>query len=394
MKVVRLGSFFIVVLLVISYHQLQARKTVSDARIIPDDIAFCIADLKYTDNQVKILEFGGGQRSGFKGHERLYGVSKIWELFWKYLSQFKLPMWDIDKKSLFADSNKGGMKVFSSLHGNRAYDPKDLILKARHSRDWSHKQEKSPSEYRAFLISRMKIALFADVQNVLKRRLPGLIIVGDTTNKYVFNKYKTNALFQDADLKNFRPACKVCKKKYTPELAQSIINELNAPIYVIKPIDAAHGYGVIFSSKHELDMILQLILNHNKTLRNITNLDSSYRYWSRDQNDSFIVEEYVPSKMVVVNNKPYDPTMRVAFTMHLLDDTVHITILGAYWKLPSKPLTASGTLSELHKSNIHRGESDRSAPVSDADMNNISSIMKAMLEKVYRKMLREQGKLP
>ncbi|MBM3887240.1 ankyrin repeat domain-containing protein, partial [Candidatus Dependentiae bacterium] len=59
-------------------------------------ISFFITDLKF-DNKgnIKILEFGEGTRSYFKGHDQLYPKGLIWQRFWKYLGEKNLPVWHI-----------------------------------------------------------------------------------------------------------------------------------------------------------------------------------------------------------------------------------------------------------------------------------------------------------
>lgn len=389
MKIFTLKFFFAYILLFLSFEMAK-----TEVHKIPDDVAFCIADLKFTDKKLKILEFGGGQRSGFKGFRLLYGEGKMWGNVWRYLSQFQLPIWDIECQSnCQVNRNEIATDLFLALGGQKASCSDDMLTKILKAKSWQHDEgTDNLSDYKALVISRMKIGRFADLKLEIEKRFPGAIFVGNSSNEYVFNKVATNNLFQnDSDLKQFRPACKVCEKKYAPELAQSIINEIQAEVYVIKPVDAYQGDGVIFTRRNELDKVLRLILGDVESLKKDASLEKDFLYWQKDQNTTFLVEEYVPSKKVMVKGKPYDPTMRVVFGMHLLDGKIYINILGSYWKLPVKPLTAQGTFTKLHKSNIYQGNRTRSAPVSTHDAKNVYKIMRHILKKVYYKMLVEQG---
>lgn len=87
MKFVALKFFFACILLFLSFETIK-----TEINKVPDDIAFCIADLKFADKKLKILEFGGGQRSGFKGFRLLYGEGKMWGNVWRYLrTHTKIP---------------------------------------------------------------------------------------------------------------------------------------------------------------------------------------------------------------------------------------------------------------------------------------------------------------
>jgi len=60
--------------------------------VIPADITFMIADLKYSSHHLKIIEFGGGPGAGFKVLDHLYSPGKVWRSFWINLKRFHLPI--------------------------------------------------------------------------------------------------------------------------------------------------------------------------------------------------------------------------------------------------------------------------------------------------------------
>ncbi len=51
-----------------------------------------------------------------------------------------------------------------------------------------------------------------------------------------------------------------------------------------------------------------------------------------------------------LENKIYDPTMRVAFLLVYNNQTIEVKFLGGFWKLPRYPLSVEGiTLNDRHK---------------------------------------------
>jgi len=72
---------------------------VQNKQALPDDISFCIVDLKYKKPHLKICEFGQGVFSGFMGHSKLFGQGEIWKNLWPFLSSFKVPVFFINGSS-------------------------------------------------------------------------------------------------------------------------------------------------------------------------------------------------------------------------------------------------------------------------------------------------------
>lgn len=346
----------------------------------PDDISFCIADVKYDGKDLKILEFGDCAESMFTGYNALYGNGAIWASFWKYLAAFKAPLWLIggDKKFI-------GLPSFKKMGGKRVSTMNALSLAIDRDRD----QKKYDSSNPAGIVF-IKTAYSQPSMKLLKRKFPSLVFINKKVRHHVINKYRTDILFkQDNDLKKFRPGCKVCKKKYTPGLAKSIINELKGNTYVIKPTHGSCGKGVIFVKKNELDEMLQVLLGDRSNLRKMRNVSSRmFDFWLTDGASHFLVEEYAPSKILTIAGKPYDPTMRLIFAMNSLGKKIEIDILGAYWKLPGKPLTSNNSLTEKHRSDIHSSAPVNSVKVTPDDLEHVSQIFKPMMKKLYQSMLK------
>jgi hypothetical protein len=105
-----------------------------------------------------------------------------------------------------------------------------------------------------------------------------------------------------------------------------------------------------------LDEMLKKILTQKLTEKTTiscngyTYTDEAYTFWNTYKESHFLVEEMVLSKPLVVDQKIYDPTMRVIFMLHYFNGAIKIDYLASYWKLPSKSLSEEGTLTERHKS--------------------------------------------
>lgn len=347
---------------------------------IPDDISFCIADLKYDGKNLKVLEFGDCGQSLFNGHDALYGRGSVWEKFWNYLARFNMPVWYVGYagKSTGSDAldRIGGQSAQSIV---RLQGAVELDARAKGMRNLKN--------YQGIVFVRrdhQRPAIEA-----MRRKFPSIIFVNQVAYPHVVNKHNTNLLFQDdQELKVYRPACKSCKKRYTPLLAQSIIDEMKSDLYVVKPIDGSRGRGVIFVTKDELDVTLRTILYDREVLKKMSNQSPyCYGFWLLGKAKNFLVEEYVPSKKITVEGKQYDATMRLVFATYRINGKVGVDILGAYWKLPAKAISEQGSFVDKHRSDIHGTASVSSAKVSTQDLKAVSALFCPMMEKVYNKML-------
>lgn len=360
------------------------------------ELSLGIVDLKFDGEKIKICELGEGTLSTFKGFDCLYGKGEIWRRFWHYLSFIGMPCWVVALHDRSVSTNvKNAYEYFVKIDGRFAESLSALIehrfFKGLQNEPYCYERH-SLTDYKALIIRKstnLQNKIFCD----FKKKYSNVLFLNEATGRFMGNKFYTNQLFQDEQLRDYRPGCKVCSKKYYLGLADEIIQSLNTHLFVIKPIHAARGFGVIMVDKEHLDATLKLILTERGTLEKLKN-DIAYSYWLNDKSPLFLVEEYVPSKFLTVNGVTYDPTMRVVFVLSCDNGIIRLNTLGSYWKLPLKGINEQGTLTELHKSNINPNR-ECSASVSQADYEKVKIYLQDVLPKIYIKMLqyRETGKI-
>jgi hypothetical protein len=323
----------------------------------PTDVSFCMVELKFDGSKIKICEFGEGCCSLFSSHEFLFGEDwSIWSALWDSLGRLNLPMWLVNGgryvKSLDKFIGMGG-RVFNSMN-DIENDPGFKTAQEKFC------NKKGIGNCTGIVIGIVKSCSVGLTQgcvcaSYIKKKYPGIIVCGGASSKFFKSKIKTNLLFKDQELDEYKPRHKIYPRTYTSQLAQEVFKDLGCDIFVIKPIRGANGKGVIIVEKENLDETLKLILTDERLPIQYRN-DHSYTYWKsgkkniqKEEAGSFIIEEFVPSKTIEVDGKLYDPTMRVAFTILHDSGLIKIDFLGAYWNLAVKSLEEKGTLNEKHK---------------------------------------------
>lgn len=288
------------------------------------DISCGIIDLKYDKNSIKILEFGEIEFSAFKGHEALYGQGKIWGQLWKYLAQFKKPIWYVSSKGSSRSNDKaidvlykvGGLrkKSFEDLEkdpgfknlcesfnkqdkniepnesefsekqdyiyknyiskdfGSKDFGSKDLILKDKE--EFEGNEEKfltKISDYLGIIVVKNRSKRKDSVNNT--ENFKKFIILNEKFTKYGENKHNCASLFEDKKLENFKPKWRAYQFEYKPNLAEKIISDfadskktISKPeplpdTFVVKPVNSTRGQGIIIVEKENLDEVLKKILH-------------------------------------------------------------------------------------------------------------------------------------
>lgn len=339
----------------------QLNRKIATMVPIKQDISFMIADLKFDGKQVKICEFGEGTRSRFKGYDYLYGKGLIWERFWKVLDGYHFPKWYVDfnllpandleelyeEASLESFLQRSEAKCFSSLG--------DLLVSRRFER--AAENSRSAGGVFGMLMVRHYDASVGMIE-ALRKHYKNLLVLNAAVAPFVNNKYTTDVLFKDEALQKFRPQALLCRRAYTAGLASSIKKKMPATHYVIKPLDAFKGCGIVMVEAANLDQTLRTILDKNSHkpkdftvhYNGYSYTDKTYSYWATYNEPYFIVEELSHSKILTFDGKRYDPTLRAVFVLHHQGGIEKIDYLAAYWKLPLKSLDEPGTLTEKYKS--------------------------------------------
>lgn len=358
-------------------------------KVLKADVSFVIADIKYREDALKILEFGEGLLSRFRGFPQ--GEKKIWSNFWNYAQSLGLSTWFVSSSLTSTSTQKNDTtfkrridyKTFVALGGRAAHSlhalEQDHVFQASHQSGIMS----SLSPYKGLIIFRSSGK--NEHIKTFKKRYPDFLIINEASRKYVSHKKRSHDLFKSEELRAFRPQCKIYPKQYSSRLVEQIVHDFSdTRIVVIKPLNAAKGDGVIITELRNIGNVLHHIFAEQSTQKK--SKDRAYGYWERDRNQSFIVESYEYSKIIRVHGKEYDPTLRVVCALHYYNKEVHVSFLGSYWKLPARSLCEKGTLNERAKSAIVNGRVC-STEVSAQDEADVQKILKTVLPKIYRNML-------
>ena len=313
------------------------------------DICYMVADLKYNpDDGVKICEIQQATLSLFNGDSfRNPEEESIHNELLRVLSLY-------NKKGWIVDEGIADKKLVATLANSSSWsNPKDLISL------FSDQQFKTLSaqvpediqdiaSYPGMLyISWSLLSVIYDFEE----RLPGMVIVDKSSFPFWVDKYRMTQLFaEDETLSSFKPKWGSYKKEYSASLADQIANDLGCSRFVIKPRGNFMGRGVIIAEKRELDDILKFIITKEGELAH--RKDSAYAAWKTDTFDTFVVEEFIASETIQlphVENKTYQPTMRVAFLLVYNNGHHEVHFLGDYWKTPKVSLDEEGDFMSKNK---------------------------------------------
>lgn len=358
---------------------------VHDADELPVDITFGVVDLKFDGTHVKICEFGEGLFSGFEGYHALHGPHELFQKISQRLHSLH------DTCVVYANPLESKRLAHSLLHVFNAQEN----IHIKDQRDF-YKTFKYQNNTHNNALQNIKdkpgIFIYRQIDNKLKHYIEknhGFIIL----SKYSRDIFPKKCLVQrylfaqDQDLERFRPQSLIYPTNYSSDLAENIKQQLPCEYLVIKPEFGHKGKGIIFTSQDSLDGELQKICINNALHEQPNNLASPYKYWHKRPQKNFIVEEFARSKTIIVENKPYDATMRVIFLASCQHQEITIDFVDAYWKLPQKALDEKGTFDECHRSCINAHRAYDSALVSPEDFQQVVKQLQYLLPKTYRNML-------
>lgn len=331
----------------------------------PPDVSFMVIDLKYQPGSLKICEFGEGFLSGFIGHEMIYGKGKVLQALWPFLKSFQKPcIYFADKRSIGALGDK--------------IQPINRLSNLSKTRDAKY----SLSDIDAIAVGFGKKTFFDSYEHNGALDT-GLLAVDYATRKFALHKGYMHKLFEgDPLVERYRPQCKIIKREYSPDLALSILIAIPADEYVIKPLNAWKGDGIVMVNAAELDAKLQQILPCDGRT-----VDVAQGYWAKTRASHFIIETLEHSILVSINKKQYDPTMRVILGLSYDGGVVGMELLGAYWKMPTTAVGAKATLEDKYVSHIIATNKQSSALVTPEVLRGVEHELWQFIPHVYKKMV-------
>ncbi len=376
----------------LSYHDLQAlfssalTKEKEQAAYKPS-FTFMSIDLKYTTKkEIKILEFNAGKTSGTFGYQRLYGPGIVWGELWEQLAKLSLRPYVVSKQPIYSPNL---LRHLNETGGAWAPTLDELTTNPQFEQLASKQHPKTLADFSGIVIYRYRERIQNHYERIchFRSQYPNLLTLDEISSPYQRNKLVMSMLFEHAGLQAFRPKYRAYQKKYTPALANTISRDFShASKVVIKPFDSSQGYGIIIVDHQHLDTMLRAMLSDgtidaSKIPYNQRDID----YWRHDKNEFLMVEEFISSKPIIIDEKPYDPTMRVFCSLHNdRNGEIVCNTWGYYWKLPSHPLDAPVNFNDRHKSNIHGGPS--SARVGSLDRTIVHEILSQLLPEAYKAM--------
>lgn len=349
----------------------------------PAGITYMIADLKYSEEHgVKICEVQHGILSCFFGDVYMRGgEGKICPQVAEVLASFAVPKWGVGLHKHFPPLRtsllkSGGWKEAESFE--ELLKNPEFLEEARVAPDDPH----NIASYKAFVYA--SAPDLVDVDN-LSSEFPGVLFIDRPTFNYWKDKYLMSLLFRKSpELASVKPEWGLYPKKYTRDLAAQIMNDIPAEAYVIKPRSAFLGAGVIIVSKEDLDSTLKDIFTIQVMLKK--NSDPCYSYWAVDRKDSFIIEKYYPSDILLHEGKLYEPTMRVAFTVVHDNNNIDVRFLGGNWILTRKSLEEAGSLNERKKA-YAKVPNFRQVP--EEVLEKVQKTIEATMPLLYKEMILE-----
>lgn len=350
----------------------------------PVEVSFLVADLKYSqEHGIKICEVQQGILSTFLGDAFLRGAPGNISLnFYNVLSEFSVKKWTIPRQI-------AGCNIISII--SKALDWKLepfllSILGNADFRDAAKVQPNDPSDLSSYQGILFVCAEEIEDYEKFQKSYPGIVLVDAASSPYWMDKYKMSQLFErNPELSAIKPEWKLYYKKNIECLAQNVREDIQSDYYVIKPRGAFLGNGVIIVAREELDSTFRSIFSKNSPLLNSS--DKSYNYWRKDYFDSFIVEKFYASDSIIVQkleDKVYDPTIRVAFILIYNKKKIDFRILGSYGLLPCKSIDEEGSLNDCHKAYC---KAPFFTELSDAIREQVEKQLSKTIPLLYKEML-------
>lgn len=352
-------------------------------QIPPVDITLLMVEIKYNEEQgIKICEIQPVSHSVFEGYDSAYHKTGFMgQNLCDFMSQFETSIWFVEN-----DVRHQQMKLKFVKNGWISFKNKRDLFQSVTFLETAAKAVNNPyniSDYHGIVYL---LPGQVDDKEKLLQKFPGIIFIDLHSAKHCKNKHTMSSLFTEHPiLINAKPKWNIYPAKYSPELANQIISDIGSDLFVIKPKDAYNGNGVIMVAKEDLDETLKTILNPTRELRN--HPDRGYKYWSVKGRRSFIVEEFIQSKLIEVpevGDGLFDCTMRFAVALLYYENVCHLHFLGQYWNLPDIPMESEGSLSQKHRTSL---TIQLSAKVDPETREKAYELLTTPLIMLYKRML-------
>jgi len=200
-------------------------------------------------------------------------------------------------------------------------------------------------------------------------------------------------------------------REYTEHLAWKVKKELGLSgddALVLKLCNRTRAAGVLLVSPEELDEKLRLLLElppdperwleeqrmvverNNSTVLQTGTEEENQRHWWSNEHPIFVAERCCNSMHVASQGKLYDGTLRVAFALRRRPPTqqggerrppVAVEWLGAYWKLPKKPIRPGSE--RRHECVISAARTSGSLPVDPAHCSEVYAALGGLLPRLF-----------
>ena len=379
------------------------------------DVGVCIVDLKFDGDAIKICELGQATVSQFNGYDALYGPGAMFSKVWRELRRLNPNLAVIFGQHM---ANLSSMYALPELCGKDNIGVISCEELCKKNNTIKKRTDERCRRNIAFYDGILVTFYTRMLKDILRPQQKGFqipyLVLDKATTYWVNHKEHTNKLFDELGLWAFRPGCVVCDKKITDEQLSLVVSQMPSDFYVIKPLNASKGLGVIIVSREELVQTIKMLFcdespdyakattgwldrvlqqdEKNGVHKNQQNLgqtdkkENEYDYWQRDKNKKFLLEQFCPSKVIEIDGHPYDPTMRVVFILSNDGGKAIVTFLDAYWKLPAKSLDQKGSMTQQHKSHINKQRLS-SAKVDADDYRKVIALLEPVLLRIYEKML-------
>lgn len=303
------------------------------------DLSLVVIDLKYNYEQgVKICEMQPGSFSRFGRDESSECLKSVPDLYCEILEQYNTPCY-------FTHPLYQKMKESFVQYGwSSAHSITSLLSKI------SQKPPTNPEslfDYQCFLFSLQIEPIIENYPMIF----PHILFLDRAILPYAKNKLSMNYLFDSIEeTKKLRPTWGVFPKETSINLVHRITETIPGDIIVIKPLESTMGRGVIILKKEDLQQTLNYIFLSDKTVL-LNDLERSYSHYAVDKSDYFIVEEFIQSDPLTLedSNLPYDCTARIVALLSYHNQIPDIRYLKEYWYSPSKPIHHSYSLIQSHK---------------------------------------------